>query len=196
MAVRIYLVPSIGAGVKGDGRRPKYFEDGAVTVIGDLSKMDYGLEPWFVVAADVSPADEAFVIAQVDTAAVPADLTAFLTAGQVTAVQTRLEAMNVPAGWVNTGLTWTEVVRVILWMFVFVQRFTAIHGGRIFLGGVTLDTTVGQLSVTVRNELSTAATSLGLSTSGIVLATTIRAALKLFADQLKTRPLRLGSVAV
>jgi hypothetical protein len=59
-----------------------------------------------------------------------------------------------------------------------------------------LDTTVGQLPVAVRNELTQAAASLSLSTSGIVLATTIRAALKVLGDQLKTRPISLGAVNV
>lgn len=196
MATRLYLIPAIGTGTDKDARRPKYFTDGTVTVIGELNVMDYGAEPWFIVSADLSPAHEATVIAQPDASAVPADMNTFLTAGQVTAVQNRLELMNIPTLWVNTSLTWIEVVRIVLGMFVFMQRFTAIHGGPVFLGGVTLNTTVSQLSVGVRNELTTAATSLGLAIDGITLASTIRAVLKVLADQLRVRPVSLGSVSV
>jgi hypothetical protein len=195
MAARIYLVPVVGTGVGKDARRPKYFGDGTVTA-GDLSMMDYGSEPWMAVTADLSPADHTLVVGQADAFAVPVDVSARLTVGQVNNVQSRLEAMNTPAGWVTTALTWAEVVRLVLWMWVFWQRFTAIHRGRVLLGGVTLDTTVGQLPVAVRNELTQAAASLSLSTSGIVLATTIRAALKVLGDQLKTRPISLGAVNV
>lgn len=194
MATRLYLVPVIGTGTAKDARRPKYVADGTVTAIGDVNCLDYGFEPWMVVSADLSPSDHTLLVGQVDAFGLPADLSALLTAANVTAVQTRLEAMNIPAGWVTTSLTWQQVVRLVLWMMAFWQRFTAIHGGPVFLGGVNLDTTIGQLSVTVRNELTDAATSLGLSTTGIVLATTLRAALKILGDQLKPRPIRLGAV--
>ena len=48
-------MPVIGTGVGKDARRAKYFTDGTVAIVSDLTMMDYGFEPWMVVTADLSP---------------------------------------------------------------------------------------------------------------------------------------------
>ena len=53
MAARLYLVPVIGTGVGKDARRAKYFTDGTVAIVSDLTMMDHGFEPWMVVTADL-----------------------------------------------------------------------------------------------------------------------------------------------
>src|SRR5262245_36149399 len=121
MAFRLYIVPVIGAGVKGDPRRPKYFADLDV----NWSAMDFGFEPVMFVGADLSPSNDNFIVGQSDATALPFDLAPTLTGGQVNQTQNKLEALNIPAGWVNTSLTWLEVVRTVLGMFTFLQRFGA-----------------------------------------------------------------------
>ena len=52
--------------------------------------------------------------------------------------------MHTPAHWITTAYRWSEVARLVLWMWCYSgQRYTAIHGGPVFIGGVTLDTTLG-----------------------------------------------------
>lgn len=185
MAFRLYIVPIIGDGTKGNSRRPKYFSD----LIVDWSAMDYGFEPVMFVGADLSSEDHTSIAGQVDTTALPVNLNPTLTGGQVTATQNALEALNLPAGWVNTSLTWREVVRTVLGMFTFFQRFGAVYAENtgnvppsVFTSGVTLSTTFGSLPLAVRTAMLDTATSFGISTSGLAAGTTLRVILKALAE--------------
>ena len=60
MAVRFYLVPTIGTGVTPDSRRPAYFSSAldvnnvwTKTIVGPWKVLDYGDQPVMLVAADV-----------------------------------------------------------------------------------------------------------------------------------------------
>src|SRR3954463_9547709 len=109
MSFRLYIVPVIGTGAKTDPRRPKYFGDGTITAGQSWGSIDYGFEPWMVVGADLSTSDDNLVVGKPDAFALPFDLAPNLTAQQVTNVQAKLEAINVPAGWVTTSLSWITV---------------------------------------------------------------------------------------
>jgi len=195
MSFRLYIVPIVRN--TRNERVPKYFGDGQTTVASDWSGMDYGLEDWMVVGGDLTVTEDAAVVGMPDAFAVPFDLSAALTSPQVTAVQNKLEAINVPAGWVNTSLKWIEVVRSVLGMFTLMQRYHGLHGGNgVFTGGVALSTTIGALPVAVRNDFTAAAVSLGLNVSGITGTTTLRQALKALADQLSQMAYHFGTVTL
>jgi len=196
MAFRLYITPVVGTGAIGNSRRPKYFMSdasgtgnvGIVHPATGWSAMDYGFEPWMVVGADCSVSDDNLLVGEPDAFALPVDLAPNLTAQQVTNVQNKLEAINVPAGWVNTSLTWIQVVRTVLGMFSLIQRYAGIHGlNGLFSGGIALGTTINQLPAGVRQDLLAAATSLELDTSGITGTSTLRNALKQLADQMQAR---------
>jgi hypothetical protein len=189
MAFRLYLVPKI---LSGDVYKPKYFADGSIA--GNWSGIDY--DDWYLMGADLSGADEATLTAQADVTALPSDLSATLTTGQVTAVQTKLEAANIPAGWVDTSYTWLRVVRIVCGVIRFSQRFNGRNHGRLLGGGITLDSTVGDLSANARAKLQEAAESLDLDSSGVTLATTIRALLRNLAGQLEDQPVQFGTISV
>lgn len=195
MAYRLYLVPIIGAGVKGDPRRPKYFADGTITA--NWAGMDYGIEAWMLVVADLSTQDDLTVTGKPDAFAMPFDLSQPLTAQQVTNVQNKLEAINLPAGWIDTTYTWQQVVRIVCGILSFMQRFSALNSNvSLFSGGVTLSTRMNQLPAGIVTLLQQAATDLQLSTTNIVNNTTIRAALKDFGTQLKDRPYNLNGMVL
>jgi hypothetical protein len=201
MAFRIYIVPKIGAGVKGDAWRPKYFTDNFLTPNPSWSSMDYGFEPWIIVGADLSVSDANLIIAQPDALAIPATMDEALTAGNVTSVQNKLESINVPAGWVNTSLTWRNVVRIVLGIFTFMQRLGSIINegeevGVPFFGGIDLSTTISQLSQANVDALEQAAIELGVSTAGVTGATTLRVALKSLADQMANRVYDFNGVKI
>ena len=194
MAFRLYLIPIIGAGVKGDARRPKYLGDG--TIASPWSGMDYGLDRWMVVGADLSVADDSTLAGQPDVLALPVNLALQLTAPQVTTMQAALEAINLPAGWVDTTFTWQQVVRIVLGVLSFMQRFAALSGASLFPTGVTLATTVGGLAVSARTNLLQAAMELGLDTSGVTGSSTLRQVLKNVGTQLQARPYTIGGVQI
>lgn len=197
MAFRLYIVPQVGTGTRTDVFRPKYFMSaldgtgtiGVLTTLVDFGTVDFGFEGWFVVGGDLSTSDDNLIVGQSDAFALPFDLSPTLTAGQVTNVQTKLEAIGVPAQWVTTSLTWLQVVRIVLHMLSLIQHFAAVHNvaGFTFLQGANLSAALNTLPASVRQDLLTSATDLGLSTTGITGSTTIRAALKALADQMQTR---------
>lgn len=189
MAFRLYFVPKV---LVGDELKPKYFGDGAVTA--SWTGMDY--ENWYLVGTDMSAGDHATLAAQSDVMVLPTDLSATLTAGQVTTVQAKLDTANIPAGWVTTALTWTQVVRIVCGMIRLTQRFRGTHSAGLLGGGITPNSTVANLSATVQQYLQEAAASLGLDTSSITGGTTIRAALKILGEQLRDQPLRFGVVVI
>lgn len=197
MAFRLYLVPIIGAGIKGDARRPKYFADGSLASNPPWSGMDYGIERWMIVAADLSTADDLFVTGQTDGFAMPFDLSQPMTSQQVTNVQNKLEAINLPAGWIDTTFTWQSMLRIVLGILSFMQRFSALNGNAsLFPTGVTLGTRINQLSAAVVANLQQAAADMNLSTANISGTTTIRAALKDFGTQLQGRPYNLNGMTI
>lgn len=192
MPFRMYFVPVVGAGVKGNARRPKYFADGTFTPNPQFDWMDYGLEPAGCVGADLTPAQDTQVAAAADVNAVPFDLDSNPSPAGVTAAQNYLESINVPAGWVNTGLTWREIVKNVLNMFAFVQRYTGEYSVQnpgqavphIFTGGRTLATQWSALPVAMQNAMLSAATSLKIDTTGLSGTTTLRTIFKSMSDQL------------
>lgn len=193
MAFRLYIVPKIGAGVRSDLYRPKYFADG--TVPPEWSGMDYN--NWYLVGADLSASDHALIAGQSDTTAIPANLSNNLTAGQVATTQAKLEAANIPAQWVSTSLTWLEVVRTVVGIIQLSQRFAGSNGrAGLFSAGISLDSTIGDLSATVRTRLTNAATSMGLDISVITLGTTVRSALRTLGGQLQDRGFVIGGVTI
>lgn len=200
MAERLYIVPVIGDGSsKTNARRPKYFADGTIHP-SSYSALDYGFEPWMLVEANLGAADDATVVSEPDAFALPFDLTANLTAGQVSNVQTKLDAINVPSGWVNTSLTWAQVVKTVVGVFSFIQRFAAVYARNtgthpsLFGGAVTLDSTFASLPAEVRTAMLSAATSFSIDTSSLSGASTLRTILKTMADSFSNQTFSLGKL--
>jgi hypothetical protein len=174
MAIRFYLTPKEQI-VNGDDFyfRPKYFDDSLA-----WRAIDYGKEPWMLVAADVTTPQHNAIAANVDVTAVPANLDGTVGA-QLATVQNKLELANLPAHWVTSGMTWRTVLKWTIRLLLLQQRFSGLDhaAARLFSGGITLDSTVGDLPVVVRQRLNAAAQRWGLDTSAITLSTTIRSAL-------------------
>lgn len=195
MAFRLYIIPAIGDGSDKNGRRPKYFalRDAFIAPNQQVAWETYGLEAWFVVGADLTVSDDNLVVGQTDVIALPFDLSPLLSAANVTNIKNKLEAANIPAGWVTTSLTWLQVVRVVLGMFAFMQRFSGVYAAAtglvppsLFAVG-DLNTTFGSLSQAIQDAFVATAQSFGLSTTGLTASTTLRQILKAMADGLDDR---------
>lgn len=170
MAVRLYLCP-METIIDGRGRtvrRPKYL---ALIGIKTFAANDYGNEPLCLLGADVTPAQHAALTANADVSPFPVDLDSTVGANLAT-VQQALESRNLPADDVTVNTPYRIMLRWIIAIF----SITATNP--LFGGGVTLDTTLGQLTAQQRAELKASAESAGYSTSGLTLASTIRDALR------------------
>lgn len=203
MGFRLYIVPVIGTGVRQDPRRPKYFEDGTIVSQPGWTYIDYGFEPIMFVGANLSVSDDNIITSKPDVQALPFDLSPNLTAGQVIVTKNFLESINIPAGWVNVGLTWIAVVRTILGLFSFVQKYGVVYAEAngviapsLFSAGITLNSTFGSLPQAVQNALVTTAQFFNISTAGLVAGTTMRVILKAMADAFQGSQYRFGDVLI
>lgn len=190
MTLRLYLVP---LEISGSIRGPKYFEyrgdpDPPALISGvNYAMMPFGFEPTALVAADLSAAQVTTMAGLADVTTIPANLDNQLGANLAT-VQAELEALNLPADVIVATNTYRQVLRGVLAVFAVAQRFYAMRGtqpegGRLFPPGITLATTLGDLSAGVRQDLQTAANVLGYSYDGLTLASSLRVVLKKLASQ-------------
>lgn len=191
--VRFYIVPKVGT---GDGQNPfraKYLADPASdfpasatgAIAGRASCMDYGLEPIFFCGGDVTALEDASIAAQPDVFVIPAgSLDTLLTSINLTTTKNALEALKIPAGWITIAHTPRDVARFTGQLFQIFQRYHARTGASLFVGGITLDSTFGQLTVGQRTALQLVANDLRLDISGVTNGMTIRAALRALGPQL------------
>lgn len=194
MAVRLYLMPLVGSGgtvgdpPEPDPRRPKYPPS-------NFALIDYGSEALCLVSCDIGAAEHALIAANADVVVIPPlDNQVGAALSVVTA---RLEAWNIPAGWVTSSTTYREIVRKVCGMFLFLQRYGArAANARLFVAGVGLSTTFAELPAGVRSKLQEAAESFGYDTSGLSSGSTIRQILKFLADEWGARSIRLGAVTI
>ena len=201
MAIRYFIVPierhtDAGGGVK---RGPQHFawkfdQDPANSLPSSVqwSMIDYGLVDVGVVAANVTAAQVTTMTAFSDVLVIPANINNNLNAAAVSAAQTFLENINVPAGWVSTSLTYRQVLRTITGMFLYMQRVTAIAGLALDWQSVSLGTQVQNIPLAWRNAMQQAADELHYDYTGITGTSTLRQVLKSMADDWGAAPIYFG----
>ena len=173
-----YIVPKIGTGTITDPFRPKY--------IGDLvgvrwSAIDYGLDPTFLVGANLTAEQHAFVAGQSDAYAIPPLETTVGGNPTLNQVVNRLEQSSIPGTWVQETTTYRVLTGRVGRFCLILQRLHGRHNKRLFEPGTTLDST---LSETLLQQLIDVGASFGLNTAGFSTALTVREALILLGDQL------------
>lgn len=186
--VRFCLVPVEGTATRG----PKYFgynddPDPPALIQAGWEARDYGNEPLMLIAADVSDTDDATLSALVDVVKFADNLDTQLGAG-LAAMQTALEALNLPAQMLTATVTHRQVIRGIMGCFAVVQCMQG-KGFRPFEAGITLATQLSELGVPARQALQSCATTLGYDQTGITLASTIRQVLTKIVQQAAPSPM-------
>jgi hypothetical protein len=151
---------------------------------------DFGLELTWLVCADLDASQISLLQAEPDVTMVPANIDNQL-GGNLATVQAALESLHIPADMLTASVPYRVVLRGIVAMFDVAQRFQTRHaispglGGRLFPAGVTLETTLGDLSFSVRSELKSAAEDLKFDYSNLTLLSKLRDVLKQVATQAK-----------
>lgn len=184
MAINVYLMPAITRdspdrpGVME--RLPKYRDEYAGQAPDFV--ILYGAEDAALVALQDVPAGvHATLAGHADCTAVP-DLSQTV-GGQLATVQARIEALKLPAQWVQSSDSYGSVVRVVAIVFLLMERFKGLGKEKIFQAGITLDTRFNQLPVGVRQDLRDLGDSFGFDTSAVAGTSTLRQILKMMADQ-------------
>lgn len=194
MAINCYLMPRVGDGTTPNTAFRAKYEDDLIAAGLTFAAVYYGAEPAFLVAVrDITPALHSTISADAECVTVPA--LAQTVGAQVATVQARLEAFNIPAQWVTSGMSYGSVCRFVAVGFQIMQVLTHRLGrARLFGGAVTLDTRWNQLGAGVRQDLLDLATELNFDSTGMSGTTTIRQILKALADQWPALAIRLGPV--
>lgn len=148
--IRFYFVPIEQVGA---ARGPEYFhwrfDDELVPELAGVqwNMIDYGLINQGIVAANVTTAQHTYLSAQTGVLAVPVDLDANLTGGQITALNNYLEGINVPADWLAGG-TVREGLRTVTAMYQYMQRLTTITNTSPFdIVGISLNATMSTVAL-------------------------------------------------
>lgn len=201
MTARIYVMPIVGDGASFLTRRRPKWADQVRAAGGGWGMVDYGTEPVCIVQIEAEDALHATIAADTQVRQVPVNLDNTLTAGQVTNVGNFLEALWIPAQWLNTSRTWRQVLRVVAGVFQLNQRWNGIaiqRGGAsrtIFADGRDFTRTVGSLPQAARDDLAVLFSDLGLDASGVTGATTLRQLLAGAGMQFAQRPITmLGAI--
>ena len=202
MTVRVYVLPMVETLIGAiTYRAPKYIGGRNNTTLAGLENlsyacMPYGMQPVCLLIADVTVAQHNLLTANSDVLAAPQNIDNNLNAGAVTTVKNLLESLHIPAGWVTTSHTYRQVLRLVGWLFQFMQRVHGIFPEKLFAAPNTLATTYGELSPGMQSALLQAAQSFAFDTSGLQSSTTLRVILKNLADQFNDRPLDSGLLVI
>lgn len=193
--VRFYIMPI--EVVNETKRGPAYLKwrfnpDG---VDAPWSMKDFGFQDTCIVAADVTAAQHQTLVANSDVVAAPANIDNIIdTVAKRDNVRDKLEDLNVPAGWVQTGMSYREVLRPVTHLFMFAQRYHALTGRKMVEPGYNLNTRISDLPLEVRQGLQQAADDLGYDTSGIAGSWLYRRGLKHLGDQWGESPVIFGDL--
>ncbi len=190
MAFRLYITPSEGDPFSEQGAHPKYF-----SALPGWTGMYYGFQPVYLVAHDLSPADDAAMVAHTDVFAFPFDLAPNIGGGNLQSARTALEAALIPAQNINAQDTWLTTARLVAGMFQFMQRIRGIVGPIILLD------TSAKLNVQWQNvpadpwqnAIIAAAQSFGYDTTFIQANTQVRTIIDNFGRQWGAKPFHLGA---
>ena len=135
--LRFYIIP-IDSVQGGKYKGPKYFKwrfnpDG---IACKWNFMQYGLMPLGIILAhDIEDADNAYLESQDDVTALPLNIDNNISAGAVPIVQAELEALHIPAMWVNTTHTYRYILKIVAGLFQFAQRYKGQHARKLIEAG-------------------------------------------------------------
>jgi len=179
---RLYIVPAIGTGAtKEDARRPKYIFD----VATNGAWFDYGYNPTFLCGVDLTPANDAVVVANADVFAFPFNLDTTISGGAVNSRKARLEDFLIPGDGVTNGMTERNCARYVAGLFQFVRKLYGVLGNEVFIDtSAKLNILWNTIPVNYQNAILTAASMPPANDTSFITATTqLRAILRNFADQ-------------
>ena len=200
MTARLYLIP-ITHLTDPTYNVPKYLPHRHNPALAGLEGVRWAWETYLLediglIVADVSDTQHTLLSAQVDVLAVPPLDNTIGSVAVRNQVRNVLEAVNVPGLWVTVGMSYRQVVRVILGMWQFHNRLATIIQHKIFDGSVNLEMTVTNIPLATRNQLQVAADGLGLDYSSVTGSTTVRQLLKGMGDQFASTEFNIGGFVI
>jgi len=185
MAKRLYLCPQVWAGDKLMAWRPK-----TLWAYGKHTGpcLDYGHQGYVLVVADLSEVEHQAAEADSEIFCLPLNLDAAI-GGNVATVHDALEAMKMPADWVQATHTYRQVMRLIYAAIILFRRVAGILNTTVpFLAGtITLETRFNELPQVGRDALIQFAQERNLDYTGVTPTVKLRQIIKGLAEQLPSK---------
>lgn len=198
--IRYYILP-IERDVSGMARGPKYLpwrfdpDPPALVDVRRFGLMDYGLvDACLICAPDISQAQHEALVAEVDVVAAPENIDQHIGAPAISIIQNVLEALRIPAGWVDTTYTYRQLLRMVAGLFQFAQRHHGLHKEQLIDNQSQLDLRWNQVPLDRRQRIQATADSLGYDYSAVTNQWLIRRILKHLADQWGDRTFIIAGV--
>jgi len=185
--IRWYVLPIER---QGSTRGPKYiYWSGALGeehpgMVVPHGIMDYGaLMDVCVMVADVTQDQHEQLTAEVDVAGAPEDIDQNISPVAIPKVQAVLEALRIPADWVDTSYTYRAILRMVTGLFQFAQRHYGLHHEELITSVSQLDLRWNQIPLDKRTRIIATADSFGYDYSEVANQWLVRRILKHLADQ-------------
>jgi hypothetical protein len=199
MPIRAYIVPYTREFMPAPDDQTKGVWEMRAKYIQDMVGLKptirgYGAEGVALVVVDVSTLDHGIISGNADVLSFPENLDTSPNTANRNAAITALEARNIPAGWINAGITWRQILRAVAKIIRITKELDggANFIGRLFDNGRTFSTQFQDLPIGVRQRMIAYATEKGWDTSGLSSTSTLRQILKFLADQLPGNPVLRG----
>lgn len=198
MPIAAFVCPTRGAGsgTRTDVFRPK-FARGDVSIVR-VGVLRFGRTDDCIMLIEASQTYLNTIAADPDhqLIATQANIDSALTAGQVSAIQSFLEARGIPADWLVAGETRRQALRGLAGMFLFSQRMEGQYGQswkqRLVQHGVTLNSEWQTLPLALQVELLTTGATLGYSGGSPSPTTTLRQILKAMGNLFQSKPIEIA----
>lgn len=190
--IRYYIMPIVKIGIY---RIPKYLkfrdiQDGVAP--SKKTTVYYGILPVCAFAAELDQAAHDSLVAHADVAATPEDIDQYIGVGAIPQVQNVLEALFIPADWIDTTFTYRQILRMIWGLFVFAGRYRRVYGEALVDNQAQLDLVWADVPVDRRNKVIAIADEQGIDYSAVDGTWTVRRTLKLLADHWQNTEWKLG----
>lgn len=195
--VRYYVLP---IEQNGAYRGPKYFAwrfdpDPPALVEGvRWGMMDYGLIDAALLVADVTQDQHEALVSNPDVVSPPENIDQNISALAIPTVQSVLEALRIPADWVDTSYTYRQILRAMAGLFQFAQRYHGMHNEQLIDSTAALDLRWNQIPLERRNRIVATADDLGYTYADVTNQWTVRRILFYLAQQWGARPFYIGGV--
>ncbi len=192
--IRWYFMP---IEVYGNTRLPMYLYHGRYPERGGIqvaswAMMDYGLINACLVVADVTQDQHEQLAAEADVAAAPENIDQNVSELAIPKVQAVLEALRIPAEWVDTTYTYRTLLRMVAGLFQFAQRYHGLYNEALIGSVSQLDLRWNQIPADRQNRIRATADSFGYDYSTVTNTTKVRKILMILANQWGAKPIYLG----
>lgn len=186
MEFRIFIMPLVNI---DNTIGPKYESD----LPARWAAMTYGSVPYAILAVEGEVADFVVLDAYPDVVSVNPNFDANLPQAELSGIQAVLEAMRIPADWMNPSMSWREALRTIAGMFQYAQRYNGLYGKELIPEtGLALNDRWGDIDPVVQAEYLNTASSFGWNVPTPGDNTSIRQILKAISDFWGSQPFKLG----